>query len=76
MNPYILKNLRKRFSEIKQELLEEEEAIEEAASMIPFDKRAVYHININKFENPVGAVVLTGGEQNIKDIIEIKKEDK
>ena len=76
MNPYILKNLRKRFSEIKQELLEEEEAIEEAASMIPFDKRAVYHININKFEKPVGAVVLTGGEQNIKDIIEIKKEDK
>lgn len=76
MNHYILKNLRKRFSEIKQELLEEEEAIEEAASMIPFDKRAVYHININKFEKPVGAVVLTGGEQNIKDIIEIKKEDK
>ena len=76
MNHYILKNLRKRFSEVKQELLEEEEAIEEVASLIPFNKSAVYNININKFDKPVGAVVLTGGEQNIKDIIDIKKEDK
>ena len=76
MNPYILKNLRKRFTDVKQEILEEEEALEEVASLIPFDKRAVYHININNFDKPVGAVVLTGETKDIKDIIEIKKEDK
>ncbi len=75
MNHYILKNLRKRFTDIKQELSEEGEAIEEVASLIPFNKRAVYNININKFEKPVGAVVLTGGKKDIKDIIEIKKEE-
>ena len=76
MDQYILKNLRKRFSDFKQELKEEREAIEEVASLTPFNKRAVYNININKFEKPVGAVVLTGDTKDIKDLIEIKKEDK
>lgn len=77
MNAFVLKNLRKHFADAKQELSEEGEVIEEVASLIPFDKRAVYHININKFEKPVGAVVIPGSGNNIKDIkdvIEIKKE--
>ena len=76
MNSYILKNLRKRFSDVKQELSEEGETIDEVVSHFPMNKRAVYHININKFDKPVGAVVLTGGTKDIKDIVEIKKEDK
>ena len=31
------------------------------------------NININKFEKPIGAVILSGGDNEIKDIIEIKK---
>ena len=32
-------------------------------------------VNINKFEKPVGAVIQTGGNQNINEILEIKKEE-
>ena len=32
-------------------------------------------VNINKFEKNVGAVIQTGGNQNINELIEIKKED-
>lgn len=76
MNPFILKNLRKRFADSKQELSEEGEAIEEVASIIPYHKHAIYNININKFEKPVGAVVLPGAGYNkddINDVIKIKK---
>lgn len=31
-------------------------------------------INFNKFEKPVGAVVLSGGQDNIKDIVDVKRE--
>lgn len=74
MNTFILKNLRKRFADAKQELSEEGEAVDEVASLIPMNKQAVYHININKFEKPVGAVIQTGGNQEIKEIVDIKKE--
>jgi type I restriction enzyme R subunit len=32
------------------------------------------NININKYQKPVGAVIMTNGEKDINDIIEIKKE--
>lgn len=74
MNTFILKNLRKRFADAKQELSEEGEAVDEVASLIPMNKQAVYHININKFEKPVGAVIQTDGTQEIKDKVNIKIE--
>lgn len=77
MNPFILKNLRKRYADSKQELSEEGEAVEEVASIIPFHKGATYNININKFEKPVGAVIIPGFQNNnmdINDVIEIKTE--
>jgi hypothetical protein len=75
MNQFVLRNLRKRFGGTSQELSEEGETIDEVASLIPINKGTVINININKFEKPVGAIVQTGGTQDIKDIIEIKKEE-
>ena len=60
MNPFILKNLRKRFADSKQELSEEGEAIEEVASIIPFHKRAIYNINIISSKNQSGLLYYLG----------------
>jgi hypothetical protein len=76
MNTFVLKNLRKRYSTAQEgELVKEEETVEGSLLGLPGSHYSVT-INFNKFEKPVGAVVLSGGQDNIKDItdiIEIKK---
>jgi len=50
----------------------EESQVEPKAGLRP--NITVNIINNNKFEKPVGAVIMNGSTADIKDIIEIKKE--
>ena len=76
MNAFVLKNLRKRYAATQEELSEEGEEVAEIATLMPTGNYTILNININKFEKPVGAVIQTGGAQDIKSIIDIQKEEK
>ena len=76
MNAFVLKNLRKQHAVNKEEPKDGEEEGEKPSLRLPLGKYTILNININKFEKPVGAVIQSGGTQEIKDIIDIKKEEK
>ena len=74
MNAFVLKNLRKRFNSAQEcELTKEEETVEGSLDGLQGSHYSVT-INFNKFEKPVGAVVLSGGQDNIKDISDVMRE--
>lgn len=74
MNVFVLKNLRKNYDKKSND---SEADTEEALVRLLSKSRAAVTVNINRFEKSVGAVVISGAGDNIKDIkdvIEIKKE--
>jgi hypothetical protein len=74
MNAFVLKNLRKRFNSAQEcELAKEDESVEGSQHGLQGSHYSVT-INFNKFEKPVGAVVLSGRHDNIKDIVDVKRE--
>ncbi len=77
MNVFVLKNLRKHYDKKEDKPKEKIEAEEESLLRLLSKSRAAVTVNINRFEKPVGAVVIPGVGDNImdiKDVIEIKKE--
>ena len=74
MNAFVLKNLRKRFNSAQEsELAKEDESVEGSQHGLQGSHYSVT-INFNKFEKPVGAVVLSGRHDNIKDISDVMRE--
>ena len=74
MNPYILKNLRRRYKKAKG-TRGTFSLMKKVSRRTGRQANVNITLNFNKFDKPVGAVVLTGGEQDIKDIIDIKTEE-
>ena len=74
MNAFVLKNLRKHYDKTSED--SEVNTEEESLLRLLGKSHATVTVNINRFEKPVGAVVIPGTGNNIKDIndvIEIKK---
>lgn len=72
MNAFVLNHLRKKYAENKEQS-SEEGVDEEVGSLIPNGNYKILKININKFEKPVGAVIMNGQSEEIVKIIDIKK---
>lgn len=74
MKAYILKNLRRRYKEGRDKKKEIMPMLGKGRRTLSKGGHINITVNINNFEKPVGAVIQTGGKQDINEIVEIKKE--
>ena len=76
MNLYILRNLRHRY---RRGIKDKKQLAASSLAQLPMPLAGASNVNItlniNNFKKPVGAVIQTGGNQDINEFLDIKQED-